>query len=239
MRVVLKRIVFGILLLQTGLLNAQDYPADMKKIYKFYLSNSFFYAKMNVKVFRTNTGNDVLLSKKGLIVKSNTNYMLKLDGILTVFNKDVVLVKNEERKEISYAIKDTASDAFYQKQILPDILDSLRKFSDSIVYNGTNGFTKKYTVYSSLSIIKKMVIEFDSRYYYLTKLTYYYKETNVFKYQRVTISYSDISLKRKFLSSDFDTKNYIVFKDNQVKANPRYKDYTVTFINTDGDKIGF
>lgn len=201
---------------------AQDFKADMEKMYQVYKNLTNFSLKVDIRVYEASLKSTPVMVRKASICKQNHNFLITLDK-LTMLNTDSLgLIIDTEEKTITCNPPGSGNP---QPALAVTGLDSLLKRVDSVKYIGTGNSLKHYIVYTGNKVIKQTDLYFSSADNRIVKIIYDYNYDLMKQYTKVLIEYSAFNSAPLFPANYFSLSKYIVYEKNKIKPASNYQQY--------------
>ena len=179
---------------------------------------------MDLSVYFKVTGESNPIHYTGTVKQSGGNYYSSIQGITTVYGPDHWIIAYDANKTMYYG---KSNDGF-QKNISHNqqaFADSLLKLSVRPRLKSTNAneevyvFDMKEGVYTSTEYTVQVSTG------YLTRVVYYYRQSEDVSYEQITIDYSATAVNNEIADSWFSSRTYFTEKKGVVSGAGKFAGY--------------
>ncbi len=210
--------------------SAQDFKKDYDKVKESYSKLDVFSCELTVNVFDDYKSVNASQTMTSVLKKQKNDFWYSMGKIKMVMNDQSILYINEDTKEMVYTIRDLKSEPVIPNQNASEVIDTILRKYDSVVYIGVVENCKKYIIYSSKALISKTELLIGQDNHLIKKMTYYYLQ-NGKPSTKVIINYSKMDLVPQFSKDEFSDKKYAVYSKGSLKPIGRYAGYQTSVIN--------
>lgn len=221
-------LMLGLLLAGAACKGQGDPKTELLAMNKLYMNASSFSMNLKVSVYKQKSVPQPNAVYLGEVKKSGNNYYSRMMTQRTVSTETCFLVIDDERKSITYGKPAKPAEKMSESD-MGIILDSLfLKSCKARFAERRNGRNVIEVSMDKDLIYERVLLTVNSSTHALEELTYYYKTGTDGFFERVTISYSDISFNTGIPSAVFSEKNYVTKSRGKLSGAGKYMAYTVS-----------
>lgn len=202
--------------------HAQDFKADLEKMYQAYRDLANFSVKVDIRVYENSVKSAPSMVHKASVGKQGSSFLITLDHVTMLYTNSLSLIIDPEQKTI------TCSPSG-KNDVKPALsltgLDSLLKQVDSVKYMGIQNSLKHYTIYTKKNLIKRSDLFISSIDHRMVKVIYDYNYELMKQNTKVVIEYSGFTTTPSFPAGYFSLSRYIYVEKDKIKPTSNYKQY--------------
>jgi hypothetical protein len=202
-------ITLSSLIIFTGDVASQNYSEDIKNSAKVFASPKLIL-NVSVNVYASYSETEVFQNYRAEIRKDGDRFYSKMDNTKMLINDKYVVLVYDFDKRVVCSENDRKSRRKNDYSDPGAQIDSLLLKYDSVAYHGISGNSKRYTIYSSKSLIRRTEVYIDNISGYLKSLVYYYNEQAVPFGNKVRVDYT-VNTKPSFSADEFSEKRFVNF----------------------------
>ncbi|MFN6943668.1 MAG: hypothetical protein ACK4ND_01880 [Cytophagaceae bacterium] len=155
-RFFISNILVGCLFLFAATAWAQNFQSDLKKTFDHYHQSENYHISVLMDVRMKSDEKASFYQREYTIAKKGTSYFYKMDNMHVLMTEDKMLsIYPLEKKVLCKDIKKSEYQTLL-KQFNSFNMDSLIQKYDSLVYKGSVGGIKQYTIYSGNRMIERV-----------------------------------------------------------------------------------
>ncbi|MEL6865411.1 MAG: hypothetical protein AAFP19_13380 [Bacteroidota bacterium] len=209
---------------------AQDYKADLEKMYRIYEKATDVYMKMRIRAYTNEQPTQALFEKKATIRKQGNNYLYDLDDSRMLINDRYQVIVDRSEKMILLEKREAEPEQQLGQWRTPE-LDSILSKHPNVEYKGIEEGGKCYVVEDGEQMIKKVKVIIDQDSGLLKKLTYWYNDQFYLQQNGfVIIDFKEANVNPEFAENTFSESQFIQKKDKEFLPVSTYKNYEI--VNT-------
>ncbi|MEO5643575.1 MAG: hypothetical protein ABIS12_09635 [Bacteroidia bacterium] len=220
---------FSLFVLAGLALNLHSEENSWEKMLKLYSSSTSY--SMDFKVSMNVKDENQAVTYVGSIKKSGTNYYSSVQGTINIYGPKYWIMIQEKEKKIYYGLNDKeTNNGLVMDQT--QFFDSLSKKREKPVLKSKSASEEVYSyvmkegIYASVDYYVGLSTDF------LNKVVYNYRQIEDVSYEKVTITYSGVSVNQPITNSLFSEKTYMTQKGKQFIGAGHYIGYTVIELQT-------